>query len=173
MFDNLKKSINYSIAVNIPEMAPVVVYALLQIPMPLSAILMVAICVGTDLAPAIALAYENAELDIMRRPPRHPKMDHLVILKLLAFSYLQIGVLQSFAGMLTYFLVMNDFGIKIFTTFFLNQKEGYFPLPTDVYDPNQPNFGNSNFGISNTQSTISWGLTYHSNVDLRLFFTGL
>ena len=29
MFDNLKKSINYSIAVNIPEMAPVVVYALL------------------------------------------------------------------------------------------------------------------------------------------------
>jgi len=40
--------------------------------MPLSAILMVAICVGTDLAPAIALGYENAELDIMKRPPRHP-----------------------------------------------------------------------------------------------------
>jgi sodium/potassium-transporting ATPase subunit alpha len=56
--------------------------------MPLSAILMVAICVGTDLAPAISLAYENAELDIMRRPPRHPKMDHLVTLKLLSFSYL-------------------------------------------------------------------------------------
>jgi len=29
MFDNLKKSINYSIAVNIPEMAPVIIYALL------------------------------------------------------------------------------------------------------------------------------------------------
>jgi sodium/potassium-transporting ATPase subunit alpha len=29
MFDNLKKSINYSIAVNIPEMAPVIVYALI------------------------------------------------------------------------------------------------------------------------------------------------
>lgn len=72
MFDNLKKSINYSIAVNIPEMAPVVIYALLQVPMPLSAILMVAICVGTDLAPAISLGYENAELDIMKRPPRHP-----------------------------------------------------------------------------------------------------
>lgn len=61
--------------------------------MPLSAILMVAICVGTDLAPAIALAYENAELDIMKRPPRHPKLDHLVTGKLLAYSYLNIGVL--------------------------------------------------------------------------------
>jgi magnesium-transporting ATPase (P-type) len=113
--------------------------------MPLSAILMVAICVGTDLAPAIALAYENAELDIMKRPPRHPKMDHLVTGKLLAYSYLNIGIIQSFAGMLTYFLVMNDYGIKIFTTFFLNLREGYFPNATDVYDPNQPNFGNSNF----------------------------
>jgi sodium/potassium-transporting ATPase subunit alpha len=135
MFDNLKKSINYSIAVNIPEMAPVVVFALLQTPMPLSAILMVAICVGTDLAPAIALAYENPELDIMKRPPRHPKMDHLVTGKLLAFSYLNIGVIQAFAGMLTYFLVMNDYGIKIFTTFFLNQREGYFPHADDIYDP--------------------------------------
>jgi sodium/potassium-transporting ATPase subunit alpha len=56
--------------------------------MALSAILMVAICVGTDLAPAIALAYENPELDIMKRPPRHPKLDHLVTGKLLSFSYL-------------------------------------------------------------------------------------
>jgi len=93
MFDNLKKSINYSIAVNIPEMAPVIVYAIIQTPMPLSAILMVAICVGTDLAPAIALAYENPELDIMQRPPRHPKLDHLVTGKLLSFSYLLIGMI--------------------------------------------------------------------------------
>ena len=93
MFDNLKKSINYSIAVNIPELMPVILYALLQIPMPLSALLMVAICVGTDLAPAISLGYENAELDIMKRPPRHPQLDHLVTIKLMSFAYLQIGIL--------------------------------------------------------------------------------
>jgi len=146
MFDNLKKSINYSIAVNIPEMTPVIVYALIQTPMPLSAILMVAICVGTDLAPAIALAYENPELDIMKRPPRHPKLDHLVTGKLLSFSYLQIGVIQAFGGMITYFLVMNDYGIKPITTLFLNQRGGYYPDPTDIYHPDLPNFGNSNFG---------------------------
>lgn len=134
MFDNLKKSINYSIAVNIPEMAPVVVYALLQVPMPLSAILMVAICVGTDLAPAISLAYENAELDIMKRPPRHPHLDHLVTLKLLSFAYLQIGIIQSFAGMLTYFFVMNDYGFRPETLIFINQRTGYFPNADDVYN---------------------------------------
>lgn len=56
--------------------------------MPLSAILMVCICVGTDLAPAIALAYENPELDIMKRQPRHAQLDHLVTAKLLSFAYL-------------------------------------------------------------------------------------
>ena len=173
MFDNLKKSINYSIAVNIPEMAPVIVYALIQTPMPLSAILMVAICVGTDLAPAIALAYENAELDIMKRTPRHPKLDHLVTGKLLSFSYLQIGMIQSFGGMLTYFYVMNDYGIKVLTTLFLNQRSGYYPLATDVYNPDMPNFGNSNFGNPQSSGVISWGLTYQSGIDIRLFYNGL
>ena len=88
--------------------------------MPLSAILMVCICVGTDLAPAIALAYENPELDIMKSQPRHAQLDHLVTAKLLSFAYLQIGILQSFAGMLTYWWVLNDYGIPIGTSLFLN-----------------------------------------------------
>lgn len=96
---------------------------------------MVAICVGTDLAPAISLAYENAELDIMKRPPRHPKLDHLVTGKLLCFSYLQIGELQAYGGMLTYFWVFNDYGMKPITTLFTNMRIGYFPLAEDVYDP--------------------------------------
>ncbi len=135
MFDNLKKSINYSLAVNIPEIAPVVVNAILQVPMPLSALLMVAICVGTDLAPAITLAYEKGELDIMKRPPRHPKLDHLVSLKLLSFSYLQIGVIQAFGGTFTYFYVFNDYGVPPATTLFLNMMPGYFPNNDDIYDP--------------------------------------
>ena len=173
MFDNLKKSICYSIAINITEMTPVIAYALVQVPMPLSAILMVCICVGTDLAPAIALAYENPELDIMKRQPRSSTMDHLVTAKLIAFAYLEIGVLQSFAGMLTYWWVMNDYGIPIGTTLFLNQAVGYNPLATDVYNPDQPNYGNSNWGDSANQNSLYWGLTYQSGLDLRLFYTGL
>jgi sodium/potassium-transporting ATPase subunit alpha len=88
MFDNLKKSITYSISVNIPEITPVICYALIQVPIPLSTILMLCICVGTDMAPAITLAYEKAELDIMLRPPRSAKRDHLVTGKMISFAYL-------------------------------------------------------------------------------------
>lgn len=171
MFDNLKKSIAYSLAPNITELIPVVVYALVQTPIALSSILMVAICVGTDLAPAISLAYEIPELDIMKRPPRHPKLDHLVNMKLLSFAYLQIGMMQGCAGMLTYLWVMNDYGIKPMSVLFLNRAKGYFPLATDVYNPDDINQGNSHFGNPAYQSTINWGLTYNNFMDLRLFFT--
>lgn len=40
------------------------------------------------MVPAIALAYENAELDIMDRMPRNAKRDHLVTAKLICFTYL-------------------------------------------------------------------------------------
>ena len=48
---------------------------------------MLAVCIGTDLAPAISLAYETAELDIMKRTPRNSKRDHLVTAKLISYSY--------------------------------------------------------------------------------------
>lgn len=49
---------------------------------------MLVICIGTDMAPAISLAYESGELDIMERMPRNAKRDHLVSAKLICFSYL-------------------------------------------------------------------------------------
>lgn len=39
---------------------------------------LVCIDFGTDLIPAISLAYERAESDIMKRKPRNPKVDRLV-----------------------------------------------------------------------------------------------
>ena len=50
--------------------------------------MMLLICLGTDMIPDIALAYETPELDIMLRQPRNAKLDHLVTKKLLAFSYI-------------------------------------------------------------------------------------
>jgi sodium/potassium-transporting ATPase subunit alpha len=120
MFDNLKKSISYALAVNMAELFPVLAYILFQIPVPLSSILMLVICVGTDMAPAISLAYENAELDIMERMPRNAKRDHLVTAKLIGFSYMQIGMLEFIAGMFTYYYVLNDYGFPFMTLYNLN-----------------------------------------------------
>jgi sodium/potassium-transporting ATPase subunit alpha len=48
---------------------------------------MILICLGTDLYPAISLAYENPELDIMERAPRNTKHDSLVNKRMIATSY--------------------------------------------------------------------------------------
>lgn len=90
MFDNFKKSVCYALCINISELFPVLFYILFQIPLPLSTILMLLICVGTDMAPAIALAYETGEMDIMLRAPRS-KRDHLVTAKLIGYTYMQIA----------------------------------------------------------------------------------
>lgn len=103
MYDNLKKSIAYGLCVNMPELWPVIFYIIFRIPVPLSTLLMLVICVGTDIAPAIALAYENGELDIMERMPRSPKRDHLVNKKLVAYCYMQMGCFEVAAGMFAYF----------------------------------------------------------------------
>jgi sodium/potassium-transporting ATPase subunit alpha len=112
IFDNLKKSIAYTLSSNIPEILPFIFFILFQVPLPLSTVLILCIDLGTDMIPAISFAYENPELDIMDRVPRNAKRDHLVNSKLICFAYLQIGVIQASAGMYTYFLVLNDYGIR-------------------------------------------------------------
>uniref|UniRef100_K3WIH2 Cation-transporting P-type ATPase N-terminal domain-containing protein n=1 Tax=Globisporangium ultimum (strain ATCC 200006 / CBS 805.95 / DAOM BR144) TaxID=431595 RepID=K3WIH2_GLOUD len=110
IFDNLKKSIAYALAANIPELIPFLLNIVIRIPLPLTTVLMLAICLGTDMVPAISMAYESAESDIMARAPRNAAVDRLVTKKLISFSYLQIGIIEAAAGMFTYFVVMNDFG---------------------------------------------------------------
>lgn len=110
IFDNLKKSIAYALAANIPELIPFLLSIIIRIPLPLSTVLMIAICLGTDMVPAISMAYEGAESDIMARTPRNARVDRLVTKKLMSFAYLQTGILEAAGGMFTYFVVMNDFG---------------------------------------------------------------
>ena len=93
IFDNLKKSIAYTLQSNIPEITPFIFFILFQVPLPLSTVLILLIDLGCDMVPAISFAYENAELDIMDRFPRNSKRDHLVNAKLISYSYLQIGVI--------------------------------------------------------------------------------
>ena len=119
MFDNLKKSIAYALAVNIAMVVPVLLYVIFSIPVPLSPILMLCISVGSDMAPAISLSYENGELDIMERMPRNAKRDRLVTSKLIAYCYMQMGFLEMCSGMFTYFYVMNDYGIPFGTVLYL------------------------------------------------------
>merc|ERR1711935_1056796 len=145
IFDNLKKSIAYTLSSNIPEISPFLFFIIFQVPLPLSTVLILCIDLGTDMVPAISFAYENPELDIMERYPRNAKRDHLVNAKLISFAYLQIGIVQASAGFFTYFYILHDYGVRPSTTFALALEDGYIPAPTDVYNPAALNYGNSNY----------------------------
>ncbi|OUC44714.1 Na,H/K antiporter P-type ATPase, alpha subunit [Trichinella nativa] len=110
IFDNLKKSIAYTLTSNIPEISPFLMFILLNIPLPLGTVTILCIDLGTDLWPAISLAYEESEGDIMKRPPRNPQKDKLVNERLISFSYGMIGMMQASAGFFTYFVIMGDNG---------------------------------------------------------------
>ena len=133
IFDNLKKSIAYTLSSNIPEILPFILFIVVEVPLPLSTVLILCIDLGTDMIPAISFAYENPELDIMDRVPRNSKRDHLVNSKLICFAYLQIGVIQASAGVYTYFIILNDYGIRPNTLFNLALLKGRLPNDGDVY----------------------------------------
>uniref|UniRef100_A0A8D1HXS7 Sodium/potassium-transporting ATPase subunit alpha n=1 Tax=Sus scrofa TaxID=9823 RepID=A0A8D1HXS7_PIG len=112
IFDNLKKSIAYTLTSNIPEITPFLLFIILGIPLPLGTITILCIDLGTDMVPAISLAYESAESDIMKRAPRNPKTDNLVNHRLIGMAYGQIGMIQALAGFFTYFVILAENGFK-------------------------------------------------------------
>merc|ERR1712038_846050 len=112
IFDNLKKSIAYTLSSNIPEIAPFLLFQTIAIPLPLSTVMILLVDLGTDLAPAISMAYEGKEADIMDRAPRNPDINKLVTWRLVSFAYLQIGMLQAIAGFYAYFTVLHGFGFR-------------------------------------------------------------
>ncbi|GJQ68890.1 hypothetical protein Trydic_g6085 [Trypoxylus dichotomus] len=110
IFDNLKKSIAYTLASNIPEVTPFLAFIIIGIPLPLGVLAVLCIDVLTDMLPAISLAYEEAESDIMQRPPRNPFKDHLVTGRLYFFAYGHIGFIEAAAGFFVYFVIMSEYG---------------------------------------------------------------
>uniref|UniRef100_A0A3Q0S5D9 Sodium/potassium-transporting ATPase subunit alpha n=1 Tax=Amphilophus citrinellus TaxID=61819 RepID=A0A3Q0S5D9_AMPCI len=110
IFDNLKKSIAYTLTSNIPEITPFLFFIIVNIPLPLGTITILCIDLGTDMVPAISLAYEAAESDIMKRQPRNPFRDKLVNERLISIAYGQIGMIQALGGFFSYFVILAENG---------------------------------------------------------------
>ena len=112
------------------EIWPFVAMVIIQIPLPLSNIFMLCICVGTDIYPALSLAYEEAEVDIMTRKPRK-LTDHLVSLRLLVHAYGNMGEIATAGGFFTYFVIMNLYGFNFNNIFFLLSVPAVVPINTN------------------------------------------
>jgi hypothetical protein len=80
------------------------------------------------------------------------------------------GFLQSFAALLTWCLVLNEYGIRPTSALFLALEIGYYPLNSDSYNPDYPNFGNSMFGIEENKSGLFWDGLTDNELDIRVFY---
>ena len=109
VFDNLRKFLTYILTSNIPELVPYLAFVLFRIPLPLTIIQILAVDLGTDMLPALALGAEKPDPDTMRRPPR-PRSERLLDWGSLMRAYLFLGPLEAIAAMAAFFFVMHGGG---------------------------------------------------------------
>ncbi|MDI6781074.1 MAG: HAD-IC family P-type ATPase [bacterium] len=105
VFDNIRKFMTYIFAHLVPEVIPFCLYAIFRIPFPITALQILAIDLGTETLPAIALGTEKIEEGLMNMPPR-PKNKGLIDSSVLFRGYFFLGILSSIAVLAAYFWVL-------------------------------------------------------------------
>jgi magnesium-transporting ATPase (P-type) len=112
IFDNLRKFITYLFASNIPEILPFILTALFRIPLALTVTQILAIDLGTDLLPGLALGMEKPEPNVMQRCPRRrdqPLVDNHVLFR----AYVWLGMIEAVLCYLAFYLVYHSSIITI------------------------------------------------------------
>lgn len=119
LFDNLKKTIAYTLCHLAPEIVPVLLTLAFGFPPLLSSLQILSVDLFTELAPAISLAYEPRERDVMEQAPRNLQRDRLVSAPLLTYAYLWSGVaIEAVACFIAACIVFWTYGIPIPTIAF-------------------------------------------------------
>jgi calcium-translocating P-type ATPase len=109
VFDNIRKFLTYILTSNVPEIVPYLAFVLFKIPLPLTIIQILAVDLGTDMLPALALGAEPPHASVMQRPPR-PRHEPLLRGPLLARAYLFLGGMEAIAAMSAFFYVLYQGG---------------------------------------------------------------
>jgi calcium-translocating P-type ATPase len=111
VYDNLRKFITYVFAHTTPEVVPFLVFALAggAVPLPLVALQILAIDLGTETLPALALGREPAEPGVMRRPPRRPG-SRLIDGAILTRAYVWLGLVEAVLVTAGFFWVLTRGG---------------------------------------------------------------
>lgn len=113
VFDNIRKFITYIFSSNIPEILPFMVTASIPtIPPALTVRQILAIDLGTDLFPALALGMESPEPDVMQRKPRprnKPLLDRGVIGRALWLGSIEAAL--CYAGFFAVYLLSGNAAI--------------------------------------------------------------
>ena len=109
IFDNMRKFIVYIFAHLSPEAIPFILFALFHTPLPLTVMQILAIDLGTETLPALALGTERPEPDVMARPPRR-RTESLLGLGSLLRGYAFLGGMTTVIVLTAFFAYLISMG---------------------------------------------------------------
>ena len=111
VYDNVRKFIVYIFAHATPEVVPFLVYALSggKIPLPLTVMQILAIDLGTETLPALALGREPAEPGLMDRPPRQ-RHQNVIDAPMLARAWGLLGGVSALLVMMIFLVTLRHGG---------------------------------------------------------------
>ena len=112
VYANIRKFSTYVLASNVPEVVPYLAYGLFGIPLALTVPQILAVDLGTDMVPALALGAEKPDAGIMSIPPR-PRTERLMNLPLLLRAYVFLGLIEAGIAMGAFFLIAPDTGMDL------------------------------------------------------------
>ena len=127
IYENIKKSVKYLISCNIGELLVIFFAIMAGFGSPLTPIQILWMNIVTDSPPAIALAMDPPNPDVMKRPPHDPK--EKILTRKLAIEMLSVGLLVAIGTLGVFLWYMNDSiggafkaGTMAFSVIILSQK---------------------------------------------------
>jgi len=130
ILDNAKKFVFYVFSSNSGELMAPLFGILLGLPLPLIAIQILAIDLGTDIFPSLALGIEKEEAQIMSRPAR-PKTERIMNIGMLS-HLLQIGLVMGILGIIIFIFSLYQGGWR-WGEFLSTDSTIYFRATASVY----------------------------------------
>ncbi|MCX5723133.1 MAG: cation-transporting P-type ATPase [Nitrospirae bacterium] len=105
VFANIRKFATYVLVSNVPEVVPYLAYGFFGIPLALTIPQVLAVDLGTDMVPAIALGADPPQQGIMDIPPR-PQSERLLTTPLLLRTYFFLGLNSAILAMGAFFFYL-------------------------------------------------------------------
>ncbi|MFF7728806.1 cation-translocating P-type ATPase [Streptomyces sp. NPDC008001] len=110
VYQNIRKFLVYLFSHNIAELVPILAATFVGFPLvPISAVQILAIDLGSDVLPALALGTEPPEPDVMERPPR--SREERLFSGHVVRRFLFLGTIQAIGVCAVFFWRVNSAGI--------------------------------------------------------------
>ena len=111
IFENIKKYISFLFACNMVEIVAILTTIVFMLPMPIQSLHILFLNLLVDIGPAIALAYEKAEANVMEHPPRNPESG--LVNKTFLSRIIISGVIIGSGAFGVFYLFHNIFGMSL------------------------------------------------------------